>query len=570
MTFRVHLSPCTVSPLFRMATNAKTSPSPTGLKRSIQSGHTMIQHANLQGAAPWLGCKLQDAPSELQKSLALCNRTHKPLVYQRRATVLALREEQRLNWYSYFEEVAAIESEVRPFFEAPSKEKEALEDDALAQLSFQSEWLRPVNHVPFAVAIVAFFKVWAVPFMTVLTPILSIILPYLLLKYVYALPINQAQFKEILQGLWSGNPFDPEKGISSLWSGRSMFQMILFAFSFLQSLVQPVQNAMHLYKTDKVFYGIGRQLVRLSHLVQKFRTDLGRLNGPHVKLSHTLQDIANLDYRAAFMLIKEQPERLWIVLRDLARLEVLWRIAEKEELQPVRFTASEFVLDEAVDISLGGAAAQASSLQLGLKDGPAHAVLTGPNGGGKSSFLRAVLQSVLFGQSYGMAPSKGGAGIQMPFFGWIASGLQLRDTPGELSMFETEVKFAADTLSMQASPYGPGLLLFDELFHSTNPPDGIRTAEKFLRAVWEKTEMFSIVSTHVFSLIESAPSNVAPICCQAAVTEKGDISFSYRVEPGICRVSSVEKVWKRFGLAAGGARPVAAVQTLPSEENHAV
>jgi hypothetical protein len=552
-----------------MAVNAKTK-TDTGLARSVQSGHTMVQHANLQGAASWLGCKLHDAPSELQKSLALCNRTHKPLVYQRRATAMALREQQRINWYSYFEEVAAIESEVRPFFEAPSKEKEALEEDALAQLSFQSEWLRPVNHVPFAVAIVAFFKVWAVPFMSVLTPILSIILPYLLLKYVYALPIDQTQFKEILQGLWSGHPFDPEKGISSLWSGRSVAQMIFFAFSFLQSLVQPVQNAIHLYKTDKVFYGIGRQLVRLSRLVQKFRTELGELNGPHVKLSHTLQSIADLDNRAAFMLIKEQPERLWIVLRDLARLEVLWRIAEKEELQPVRFTASEFVLDEAIDISLDAATAQPSSLQLRLGSGEnPHAVLTGPNGGGKSSFLRAVLQCVLLGQSYGMAPSRGG--VQMPFLGWIASGLQLRDTPGELSMFETEVKFAADTLSMQAGPHGPGLLLFDELFHSTNPPDGIRTAEKFLRAVWAKSQMFSIVSTHVFSLIESAPANVTPICCQAAVTEKGDIEFSYRVEPGICRVSSVEKVWRRFGLVAtAGPRPTAAAQTLPSEENHAV
>lgn len=553
-------APHRLSPLCRMA--ASTS----DLKRSVQAGHTMVQHANLQAAASWLGCKLESAPSELQKSLALCNRTHKPLVYQRRATIMALREEQRINWYSHFEEVAAIERDVRPFFEAPSKEKEALEDDALAQLSFQSEWLRPVNHVPFAVAIVAFFKVWAVPFMTVLTPLLSIILPYLLLKYVYALPIDQAQFKEILQGLWAGNPFDPEKGISSLWTGRSVAQMAVFAFSFLQSLVQPIQNAIHLYKTDKVFYGIGRQLVRLSHIVQRFRSDLGQLNGPHVKLSHALQDIAGLDYRAAFMLVKEQPERLRIVLRDLARLEVLWRIAEKEELQPVRFTGAEFVLDEAVDISLDSGAAQPSSLQLSIGSTP-HAVLTGPNGGGKSSFLRAVLQSVLFAHSYGVAPSKGGAGIQMPFLGWIASGLQLRDTPGELSMFETEVKFAADTLSIRPAPHGPGLLLFDELFHSTNPPDGIRTAERFLRAVWQKEGMFSIVSTHVFSLIESAPANVVPICCQAEAGPSGEIRFSYRVEPGICRVSSVERVWRRFGLR--GARPAVADQTLPSEENHA-
>jgi DNA mismatch repair ATPase MutS len=141
-------------------------------------------------------------------------------------------------------------------------------------------------------------------------------------------------------------------------------------------------------------------------------------------------------------------------------------------------------------------------------------------------------------------------------------------------MFETEVKFAADCLSIGPSPHGPGLLLFDELFHSTNPPDGIRTAERFLKSVWGKANTFSIVSTHVFSLIESAPANVLPICCKAEQAADGKISFSYRVEPGICRVSSVERVWNRFGLpavegaAAAAARPGPVPQSLPSEENH--
>jgi hypothetical protein len=528
----------------------------------------MVQHANLQKAGAWLGCKLQHSSAELQRSLALSNRTNKSLLMRRRGTIMALREQPRLNWYSYFEEAAEIEREIAPFFEASSKDKEALEEDAIAQLSFQHELLRPVNHVPFAVAIIAFFKVWAVPVMTVITPLLAWIIPYILLKFVYALPIDQEQYSHILQSLWSGNLFNPEKGISSLWSGRSVFQIILFGFSFLQSLVQPIQNAMHLYKTDKVFYGVGKQLVRLGQLVQMFREDLGELNGGHTKLSFTLHELSSLDSRAAFMLVKEQPERLRIVLRDLARLEVLWRIAEKDVLQPVRFTEDEFRVEGVIDISLNGMG-QPSSVDLGLGATP-HAVLTGPNGGGKSSFLRSILQTVLLGHTYGVAPAQE---AQIPLLSWIASGLQLRDTPGSLSMFETEVKFAADCISIAPSPHGPGLLLFDELFHSTNPPDGIRTAERFLKSVWGKTNTFSIVSTHVFSLIESAPANVLPICCKAEQEDSGEIRFSYRVEPGICRVSSVEKVWNRFGLSEGKvkvspARPGPAVQTLPPEENN--
>jgi DNA mismatch repair ATPase MutS len=177
-------------------------------------------------------------------------------------------------------------------------------------------------------------------------------------------------------------------------------------------------------------------------------------------------------------------------------------------------------------------------LQLMVRD---RVAITGPNGGGKSSFMRAVLQAVLFGHSYGYAP----ATATMPRLKWIASGLQLRDSPGVLSMFETEVKFAATALAAGA---GPGLVLFDELFHSTNAPDGTRTATLFLEQLWSRTNVYSVVSTHIFPLIEAAPKGVKAICCQAKETPEG-VEYSYRVEPGICRVSSVKMVWERFGLA---------------------
>jgi DNA mismatch repair ATPase MutS len=145
-----------------------------------------------------------------------------------------------------------------------------------------------------------------------------------------------------------------------------------------------------------------------------------------------------------------------------------------------------------------------------------------------------------------MAPAKE---TLIPRFLWVASGIQLRDSPGKLSMFETEVKFAADCIQT-AKRDGPGLVLFDELFHSTNPPDGIRTANLFLKNLWNQTDLFSIVSTHVFPLIKEAPKNVMPICCPATQLESGDITYSFAVQPGVCEVSSVHKVWERFGLSA--------------------
>jgi len=121
-------------------------------------------------------------------------------------------------------------------------------------------------------------------------------------------------------------------------------------------------------------------------------------------------------------------------------------------------------------------------------------------------------------------------------------------------MFETEVWFASNLLRYNTENQ-VGLVLYDELFHSTNPPDGIRTAEIFLRQLWKKAGIISIVSTHVFELVENAPPEVQRLCCSAAELPSGDIQYSYSVEEGICKISSVKDIWKRFQLDQTPAPP---------------
>jgi DNA mismatch repair ATPase MutS len=107
------------------------------------------------------------------------------------------------------------------------------------------------------------------------------------------------------------------------------------------------------------------------------------------------------------------------------------------------------------------------------------------------------------------------------------------------------VKFAAYCLRASREQ-GKGFVLFDELFHSTNPPDGVRSAELFLKKLWA-SGAYSVVSTHIFPLVEKRPDTVQAICCPATQKD-GRITYSYRAEGGICRVSSVHTVWEKYGL----------------------
>jgi DNA mismatch repair ATPase MutS len=114
-------------------------------------------------------------------------------------------------------------------------------------------------------------------------------------------------------------------------------------------------------------------------------------------------------------------------------------------------------------------------------------------------------------------------------------------------MFETEVWFAANLLRKENGD-APGLVLYDELFHSTNPPDGIKTAERFLNKIWKKEGIMSIISTHLYHLVEAAPESVQKLTCMADISPTGEIIYKYNVQKGVCKISSVKSIWKRFQL----------------------
>ncbi len=514
------------------------------LKDSIAAGYKIIHDANLQNIAATLDCKISSATDVLQRNMAQATLTKPEILVARQAAIIQLRKNPPQAWDSRFDRAAEIEEELTTFFQEAEANKDSLENDSIAQLSFQDDYLKPLNHVPWMIMLIAIFKVWIVPTITLLTRIIAWAIPYLLLRFVYALPIDQQEYAHILQGMWLGNMTPPGVDLPAapqdMLSPRSILQFILFGFSFAQGMIQPIQNAMHLYKTDRIITDLGKKLLELRDIMKAMKADAATLD---VKLTSTLEELEDSDYRRAFMLVKEQPERLQILYRDLANLEVLWRIASAEHLlQPVVFKPDVLFLEEMTDISLTDGVS--SSLEL-VSRSQRHAVITGPNGGGKSSFLRATLQCVVLGHSYGVAPAQRAF---MPRFHWIASGLQLRDTPGLYSMFETEVKFAADCIRSSRIS-GPGLVLFDELFHSTNPPDGTRSAKVFLKELWSpESNVFSVISTHVFPLVENAPDNVQAICCPASQSLDGRIHYSYKAEPGICQVSSVRTVWQKYGL----------------------
>jgi DNA mismatch repair ATPase MutS len=116
-------------------------------------------------------------------------------------------------------------------------------------------------------------------------------------------------------------------------------------------------------------------------------------------------------------------------------------------------------------------------------------------------------------------------------------------------MFESEVEFSLQILQRaKANPDQLGFLVFDELFHSTNPPDGARTADIFLQKLWQTPNTASFISTHVFDLAKKAPKHIQKLCVPAHKGKGESLTFTYTLQKGICEVSSVDLILKEKGL----------------------
>ena len=519
---------------------------------SDQQAESIIQILSIQN--PFTQSQVAEGIQSWPKTLQQCK--HRAHLFKSFQTS---ESPQRQTLQEKFDKLTLLAHTVEPLL----RESTETELEGYSQVFFQGTPWSQINSIPFALVILSFYKSFIVPAFSIVLPLLSWILPYILLRVFYNIPIGFTEYTGVLWRMWNGQPMpkNPQELLlplppmpqeDAMTQLRRLAQNGWTLFTLGQAIWQPIQQARHFMRLDSTCIQLGNDIIE----IKKIAGDL--LQGWRGYLPHWLPSwLAECpsDARQAFAFVQEVPFWLPHTFRSLGRFEILYRLASRSDVVPTEFLDSAkpvLMLKDFGDPSIATESRIVSSIGLGKTQSKtksqSHAILTGPNRGGKSSFMRGILTNIILSHAFGAAFA---GKAQMSHFTWIANGLRLDDTPGKQSMFEREVAFASAVLNKTS---GKGILLYDELFHSTNPPDAIRTSELFCNDLWKKENCLSIVSTHVYSLARSAPEKlVKPICVAAwdlkdQQSSRKSVEFSYTVQKGVCEVSSVDLVLKQYGM----------------------
>jgi hypothetical protein len=306
----------------------------------------------------------------------------------------------------------------------------------------------------------------------------------------------------------------------------------------VQSFLQPYWSFQHLSAIDGIIQTKADTLIRFQELYARIKDTL---SAQGFTMSKNPFAPEMTDSRQLVAEAQLHPTFLKLALRNLGALEVLMRAASRSDLVPVIFLEQEdplFRLTGAYDYQIGDGRIP---FDIDLSQSKKHALLTGPNRGGKSTTLRAILTSCALAHTYGFAFAKEAT---MTPFQHLYVCLTPEDLPGKKSRFEREIEFTASTLKAT----GKSMVLLDELYHSTNPPDATRACVLYTEQLWVRSNTLSIISTHLFDFVESAPSTIQRLCCPATENGNGSIEYTYRLTQGICRVSSVQELLVENGL----------------------
>jgi DNA mismatch repair protein MutS len=271
------------------------------------------------------------------------------------------------------------------------------------------------------------------------------------------------------------------------------------------------------------------------------------------KILSAEEKIKNLEYEL-FLELREKvslyKEKLKTTAKALAELDVFLSLAssaiENDYTMPEMIEEQIFIIEEGrhpvLEKIQGKENFVPNSLEMNKEDATVL-IVTGPNMGGKSTFLRQNALIVIMAQMGSFVPAKSARlSIFDRIFSRVGAGDEL--IKGR-STFMVEMSECAYILKNATSK---SLVILDEVGRGTSTFDGMSLAWAIAENLYKK-RVFTLLATHYLELTELAKLYSGIKNYHVTVKEwNGEVIFLYKVLPGIANQSYGIEVAKLAGI----------------------
>jgi hypothetical protein len=378
---------------------------------------------------------------------------------------------------------------------------EEINENNSIEILFPSSFiLSYINYIETLLDMYHLYKIFFIPITSILYPLSTFIAPYIYLNKYLKMNISFSAYLEIIAQIIKMMCVSTGNIRTDLIKFISIF---FYIGIYMYNMYQTYEVAYFLYSTKDKLQNKMEGLVKfVNHSLNIMNNVPKNIIEPYFNIRATYEGILiNNSMSCIYRIWKDDilKDKLSSLLKTIYAVDVIysvnnlflekdWSVVSYNNIDTKFWDAKNPVLSEA-QIS------NPVSLSKNI-------IVTGPNAGGKTTYVKTILSNVILGQTIGIVYS---IKSQMILYDTVNSFMRVSDVLGNRSYFEAEAEYCLNMINKAKEINAnnkSGLFLMDEPMHSTPPIEGMSTAYAVIEYLSKLQGITLIITTHFHRLIK--------------------------------------------------------------------
>lgn len=472
------------------------------------------------------------------------------------------------NLIKIFENIKTSENELQKFFIKISENEKSLfwifsnntieQDNLINILYFNNFLLKYLNNSSLALTVNNIYNIFMSPFIGIMSPIIGFIVPFLILRFKLKVKFNFITYLKFMYNYYVNMNFGNMFGNSYLNNIRKIWYAftLLFYFNGIFNSFQLAKLSNNINMTIcsnisncAIFIKNGLNILDNIYNKELF-SDIFNINYNYDRNKNLIKNLDNLNITnyeyfnnfgeklKLYKLFKNEDYKLevtniinLIYLSDT--LHSLYSLYNLEDLSYPNYFKQDKPVIEINDLrhpNIDKLKVVKNDIYL---DNNNNLVITGPNAGGKSTFIKSIAINILLSQTICMSYS---TNINITPFHYIASQMTIIDHKGVESLFEAEMNRIINNINIikECNKLNKKSIIFlDELFNSTNVIEGICGSYGICKHLSDINTNITLLTTHFTYLYKLKDTNKFKNYKMNVKMNNGVIEFPYKISEGI-------------------------------------